>query len=265
MPTILYRKSLTEDSEREIMARYFPITDCMVGIKNELVIARYSAVPFYDEVEKGLALQGSKLINSFRQHNYIANFSYYYDIEDYTPHTWFRLQDVPKGGPYVVKGVTTSKKHQWDQMMFAPAREDAIRIAVDLKNDYYIGSQDIIVRQYVPLVRLGTGTHNMPFTNEWRFFMYKNQILSYGFYWSECDIKGNIDEKAFDLVDIVASLVAGHTNFYTLDIGQKDDGEWTVIEMNDGQMAGLSMNDPETVYRKLAAVLKDENVITKEI
>lgn len=256
MATVLYRKSLLEDSELEIIQRLFPSTDCMVGIHDDLVIGRCSCVPFYDEVEKGLAVQGSRLINTYSEHRYIANFDYYWDIQDLTFKTWFRLADVPRvEAPFVVKGTTTSKKHEWNKKMFAPTFADAVAIATDLKNDYYIGQQDIIVRKYEPLMRLGTGTHDMPFTNEWRFFFYRDIPLSYGFYWTECETKGVLDEGGIEIAKRAANILSKHTNYFTVDIGQKADGSWVVIEVNDGQMAGLSHNNPLVLYENLKKAL----------
>jgi len=256
MATVLYRKSLMEDSELEVLKKYFPVTDCMVGINNDVVIGRYSCVPFYSEVQQGLAVQGSRLINSLHEHSYIANFDYYWDIEKYTPKTWFKLSDVPEdGGPYVVKGVTTSKKSQWDTMMYAPDRKTATRIAVDLMNDYYIGSQDIIVRQFETLKCLGIGINGMRFNNEWRCFFYKKQMLSAGFYFTESDIMGEIDDAGYAFVNEVAQIVGEKTTFYTIDIGQKEDGSWIVVEMNDAQMAGFSYNDPDVLFGNLAKLI----------
>jgi hypothetical protein len=267
MAVILYRESLMEKGELDIIKKYFPyVVDSMVGIDNQMVIGRYSCVPFYTEVERGLNLQGSHLINSPAQHRYIANFDYYEDIELYTPKTYFRLADVPRnGGPFVVKGKTNSKKHQWNKMMFAPTFHDAVRIGVELKNDYWFANQDVIVREYVKLKQYGEGTHGLPFTNEWRFFFYKNTMLSHGFYWSESEIQGQLDSAGIQLAIKIAAIVSEKTNFFVIDIGQKEDGSWIVIEINDGQMSGFSCNDPETLYCNLAKALNDETMEAREI
>jgi hypothetical protein len=143
-------------------------------------------------------------------------------------------------------------------MMFAKDRQEAIRIAIDLKNDYYIGEQDIIVRKYEPLVNLGMGINGMPFSNEWRCFFYKKAFLSAGFYFTEAEHKGKIDFNGLKFVNKVANIVGEKTSFYTIDIGQKLDGSWTVIEMNDAQMAGYSYNDPETIFSILSKCLNEE-------
>ena len=58
-------------------------------------------------------------------------------------------------------------------------------------------------------------------------------------------------DKGIKFVQNVANIVAHKTNFYTIDIGQKINGDWTVIELNDGQMAGLSLCSPDELYRNL--------------
>jgi len=40
-----------------------------------IAIARYSVLPFYKELEADLAERGSKLINSYPQHQYVADIS----------------------------------------------------------------------------------------------------------------------------------------------------------------------------------------------
>jgi hypothetical protein len=71
-----------------------------------LVIGRYSVLPFYREVEADLAVNGCKLINSFAQHCWIANFEYYRHFKDVTPETWDDSQGkitlvCPKSGDHL--------------------------------------------------------------------------------------------------------------------------------------------------------------------
>jgi glutathione synthase/RimK-type ligase-like ATP-grasp enzyme len=43
--------------------------------------------------------------------------------------------------------------------------------------------------------------------------------------------------------------------FYTLDIAKMGD-KWRVVEINDGQMSGLSCIDSESFYSKLSSLVK---------
>jgi len=48
--------------------------------------------------------------------------------------------------------------------------------------------------------------------------------------------------------------IGNKVNFYTLDVAQTASGEWIVIELNDGSMAGLSCIEPDVFYQSLADV-----------
>lgn len=256
-PIILFRESMVTKEEVEIAkAAGFETTFSRMNLHNRLVIGRYSVLPFYRELEEDLKTNGSKLINSYFEHSYIASFDYYHDIDDLTFKTWFRLQDLPDQGPFVVKGVTNSKKHEWKTKMFAPDKRTAVHISSELSSDSLIGSQDIIVRKFEELEIVDVGINDLPMANEWRFFMYKDQILSHGFYWSSTDKRGIIDEGAFSLVREVGERMKNRLNFYVVDVAKKKDGSWVVIEFNDGQQSGLSENDPREMYSSLIKVLK---------
>src|SRR5690606_13491947 len=145
MHAIYYRSSLTPEEEVAAIRRHFPRhSDALVGITDALVVGRYSVLPFYADIEREFALQRSRLINTHRQHRYIADFEWYEDLKDLTPETWFRLSDVPKdGGPYVLKGRTNSRKHNWNTHMFAATFQDAVVVDGRLRQDSLIGDQDI--------------------------------------------------------------------------------------------------------------------------
>lgn len=259
-PIILFRDLPEFRDEKKVMEKYFPVTDSRVGIKDQLVVGRYSVLPFYRELEKDLRLQGSQLVNSPLEHSYIANFDYYEDIKAYTPKTYFSLAEVPKnGGPFVLKGRTNSKKHEWKTKMFAKNYQEVVPIFLELEKDGLISNQGVLVREYVPLKSFGESISGVPFSNEWRMFFYKNELLSYGYYWSSGEIlppKSALPLEAIDFAKEVAAIVSQNTNFFVLDIAEKESGGWVVIEINDGQMSGLSENDPDELYSNLAKALK---------
>lgn len=251
--TILYRESLTPKEEIVAAGLVLPISNTMVGLHNQLVIGRYSVLPFYDEIERGLALQGSRLINSWAEHRYMADFDYYFDIKDLTPKTYFSLAEVPdRGGPWVVKGCTNSRKHQWDTHMFASTKAEAIAVAVRLGQDDLIGTQKLLVREFVPLVTLETGINGLPFANEHRCFFLGEALLSTGFYWTQSEQTGVLAPEGLAVARRAAKAIAQKATFFAIDVAEKQDGGWTVIEVNDGQMAGLSLNDPTVLYGELA-------------
>jgi hypothetical protein len=258
-PIILFRKSLSEEGELEVCHQYFNVVEHRSEVPaNSLVIGRYSTLPYYDELEKDLS--HSRLINSYSQHKYIANFDYYNDVKEYTPETWFDDNFYTcEDGPFVVKGRTNSRKYNWNKHMFAKNKRAAIDVATVLNDDLHIGCQGIIYRRYVPLKTYEIGLNDLPFTNEWRVFCYQNKILSKGYYWSsaseETIAKAVWDDNATILVKKLISIVSEKVNFYVLDIAQIVDDRWILIEINDGTMSGLSENNSHTLYRNLAHYL----------
>jgi hypothetical protein len=55
-----------------------------------------------------------------------------------------------------------------------------------------------------------------------------------------------------ELIQEVIRRVGSKATFYVVDTAFKqDDGSPIVIELNDGQMSGLSANDPKVLYRSL--------------
>lgn len=261
-PVILFRSEYNLEEEKNIAKQYLPLVESRIDLKDSLVIGRYSVLPYYQELERDLLQQGSKLINSHQEHLYIANFEYYFDLEQYTPTSWFRLEDIrDKQGPFILKGVTNSRKHEWNKF-FAKDFDEAVKVYCELKNDSLIGNQDIVIRRFEKLKSYGTSLSGIPFANEWRFFFYKEHLLSYGFYWTGLENrpqKKDIDSEAIKLARKVAMVAKDKVNFFVVDVAQKENGEWILIELNDGQQSGLSDNDPKELYSNLNMYLNDDD------
>lgn len=261
-PTILFRPNEDNQEELEICKKYFDVktlrTRCRLHPADDRivlpVIGRYSVLPFYKELEDDLG-PDAYLINSYKQHKWIADFEWYFDanIQKVTPKTYFEHEfyQAPEG-EYIVKGKTNSRKFQWNTKMFADNKRKALAIGCELSNDGLIGPQGLIYREYIPLKTFEVGINNLPFSNEWRFFFYKDQLVDYGYYWSIAEnIDHVIDVEGIEFAENLAKVVMQYADFFTLDIAQTEYGDWILIEINDGQMAGLSCIDPDSFYSKL--------------
>lgn len=260
-PIILFRKDRDTEEEFDVARKHFDVVEFRSKVpSNCLVVARYSALPFYRELEIDLQNVGSRLINSHREHNWIASFDWYYYLKDYTPETWFEyeFQHCKIDGPFVIKGACNSRKHQWNTHMFAQDRGELTNVASLLANDPLIGPQGLIYRKYIPLKEIERcPIYGQPFVNEWRFFFYKENLLTYDYYWTNCNApeKFSITQDAIDLAKEIAAICSDHTNFFVLDLAEKADGGWILIEVNDGQMSGLSNNCPKKLYSGLSEAL----------
>jgi hypothetical protein len=254
-PIILFRPDYHSEKELAIAKKYFRVVTHRTECKDSVVIGRYSVLPYYRELQEDMWLNGCALINSYLQHNWIANFEYYEDLKEFTPESWYSLSDTDYNGPFVVKGITNSRKYQWNTHMYAADRNAAMRVASELYNDGLIGAQELVYRKYVPLRTFEIGINGTPFTNEWRFFCYKNTILGQGYYWSSADKPelGYLTTSALELVNKITEIAAQQCNFYVLDIAETVEGKWILIEINDGQMSGLSEVNPDILYRNMKA------------
>lgn len=266
---ILYRKGVNDDdSELQSAQNRFEVSHLRNAIPpNSIVIGRYSVLPFYKELELDLAQNGSRLINSFAQHQFLADMREWYPVlEGLTPKLYRRLQDLPEVGPFVLKGQTNSKKANWATHMFAATKRDAGDVWSRLADDTLIAQQEILARDYVPLKRLMTGFNGLPITKEFRFFVLFDRVLCGAFYWSnyvaDLDTVPQVDEVPKSFLREVINRIGSRANFYALDVAQTESGEWIVVELNDGQMSGLSCNDSQTFYGEIERALDSQKTIS---
>lgn len=227
--------------------------------KNDLVVPRYSSLPFFEELEADVNYLGAKLITSYQQHNYVADLqNYVVDLKELTPLTWSDLQAIPDEGPFILKG-TNSRKGQWDKLMYAADKKAAIEVHGRLSDDSLIGRQNIYIRQFVPLHTYFIGFGGLPITKEFRYFIFRGQILSGGFYWSshieDIEKVPSIDEVPSSFLDEAIRRVKDKIDAFALDVAQTADGNWIVVELNCSTMSGLSENDPNVFYKNLKSAL----------
>lgn len=261
-PQILFRRSLAEEGEYKVVRELFGsnvYTD-RSRCYNAIVIGRYSCLPYYEEYVADLDNRFCKPINSMQQHKWIAEHSYYDDLDEYMPKCWTddTIFLADKEQKFIVKGKTNSRKH-W-KYMYGENRKAALQIAAELSQDLLIGSQGIIYKEYIELESFDVDITGIPVSNEWRFFYLFDKLLCYGYYWSNFpEVQPTIDPKLINFAQTIADFIHKErlANFYVLDIAKKKDGGPILIEINDGQMSGLSNCNPTKLYRNLKNEIKD--------
>jgi len=222
------------------------------------VIGRYSVLPFYLELENDLRVAGTKLINSYRQHRYVADRkNYVYHLKELTFKTWnFRdIHTIPDNMPVVLKGETNGRKDKWNTHMFAKDKKEALQVYLRLQDDFSLASQEIYVRQYIPLKKMDEGNGGQPITMEFRFFVLYGQVVSGGYYWSSN--LGQLKEVPSptvvpqEFLQKAINMVKNNIPFFVIDVVQTESGDWLVVDLNDGQMAELFENDPNVLYKNM--------------
>ena len=275
-PVILFRETLAEEGELAVAKKYFHVIHQRSHAKeDELVIGRYSVLPYYEELTSDLHFRGARLINTNAGHRYIANLEDWYEDlgPELTPRTWFNgPSELPDDGrAFVLKGRTNSRKDRWRTLMFAANKREAIEIYCKLMDDCLIAPQGVVIREYRPLMSFPIeNLAGSPVTKEYRFFVYDGKVIAGGYYWSNFleELRTYEDSPFYPsaadvpvgvlqvFIDCIRKPVDGGPSFYVIDMGQLKTGGWIVIELNDGQMSGLSDVNPDLLYHGLAEALK---------
>jgi len=265
-PVILYRKSLMDAEELAAAKERFACVFQRTALRrDDLVIPRYCVLPEPVELQDDVDLVGANLLNDLRQHRYLADMrNWVEDLREFTPKTWYRLEDVDEDGPYVLKGQTNSRKGDWNTHCFAKDRAAMEQVYWRLCTDGLIGlgQQQIYIRKYVPLAKLIDGLNGIPVTREFRFFTAFGKILCGAYYWQnyleDLPAVPDVSEVPIAFVQSVLDRVKDHANGIVIDVAQTATGDWICIELNDLCMSGLSCNDPKILYTRLKEVLFEQ-------
>ncbi len=109
------------------------------------------------------------------------------------------------------------------------------------------------MREYVELRPVEDPFPNrIPTSYEFRTFWWRGHLVGFGRYWwqgARYDITR--EEKADAL--LVAKRAARRINvpFLVVDVAQRRDGNWIVIECNDGQESGYTGVSPISLWRRM--------------
>ncbi|PSK90695.1 ATP-grasp domain-containing protein [Taibaiella chishuiensis] len=174
-------------------------------------------------------------------------------IKDLTPATVFeKLEDensisrlIGKAAvfgdrPVVVKDFVKSEKHDWARACFVPRASDtaALRQVIDtllqLRGKYL--NEGLVIREFMDLSPLTLHTKSgMPLTEEYRLFFLQKQLLGIYNYWEEGGYRPGLPDTT--IFEAIAQKI--DSNFFTMDIARKTDGAFIIMELGDGQVAGL--------------------------
>jgi hypothetical protein len=258
-PFVLYRDSSLNDTAefnaiRSVVANSDDPSNIVPG---SVVFPRFRTIPFGKELAQSVEDNGSQLINSWEQYLYVSDLhNWVKDLGDLTPSAYSveNIPDLPEG-EYFVKGVTNSVKHDWLGSAFAPTVDDVSRVVDNLSQHSVVGSQDVVIRPFVRYRQLAVMETSQPVFNEWRVFVLNGQIMAKGFYWSKqqhlfdiSEIQPLNIELFYNTIQEAIRLIGDRINFVVIDVAEKPDDSWDVIELNDGNMSGLCGVSPKILW-----------------
>jgi len=221
----------------------------------------------YGHLYQALLGRGLRLINDPAAYRHCHHLPESYSaIEQHTPRSvWLRtgadlsmdtIMDLlrPFGSaPIVLKDFVKSRKHEWHEACFIPSAADRGQVERVVKRFLELQEDDLneglVFREFVEFEPL---THHsksgMPLTKEFRLFFLDGKLVFWTNYWEEGDYAGLM--PAVDQFLEVAGKV--QSRFFTMDVAKRKDGEWVIVELGDGQVAGLPDNaDVRLFYRSL--------------
>ncbi|MCP4520778.1 MAG: ATP-grasp domain-containing protein [Cytophagales bacterium] len=241
--------------------RFIPTVD-----NKEIAIYRgWMLTPFqYTQLYNGLLDRNIQLINNpdeYQHCHYLPDS--YHKIAHKTPKSsWtkklddkiiFELISSFGESPIIVKDFVKSEKHNWEDACFIPNASDTHHVKnivakfLDLRRESL--NEGLVFRAFEELEFLTKHSKSgMPLTKEFRLFFFEKQIVQVFNYWDE-GIYGEIKPPLDEFIEIAQTI---ESNFFTMDIAQKKDGEWIIMELGDGQVAGFPDNaDRKSFYESL--------------
>ncbi len=204
----------------------------------------------YEQIYAALARKKIMLVNSPEQHGKSMELDHYYEpIADLTAET--RLATDPSqareiaaalGLPLFVKGsLQSAKARGWEACVARSEEGLAARIS-ELLADERKARGKVMVRRLLALRHVRTSERGVPQAREYRVFVYQGKSLALGAYWPGEDELSELSASERAEVVALATLAANRvgTPFLAVDVAQKEEGQWVVIELGDGQFAGAS-------------------------
>ena len=231
----------------------------------------------YQALYGALRARGIALINSpvaYRNCHYLPES--YPLIREETPATvWLPLDAcgdldrilallAPFGDqPVIVKDYVKSRKHEWFEACYIPSAAD--RQAVDRVITRFLElqgddtSEGLVFRSYVAFQPIGAHPQSgMPLTREHRLFFLDGALLADAPYWD-----APIDETAELPIEHFTRIAARvPSRFFTMDVAQRIDGSWMIVELGDAQVAGLPERlDATAFYAALSRAGRDAGAV----
>lgn len=258
-PQLFSYESLTKDNDVEFATRRIKHNDTL----QKTIYRGWMLKPSqYTLLYNKLLTKNYKLINSpteYQNCHYLPD-SYKF-INGHTPKTiWLKVENqqvnydevfnaikIFGNLPLIVKDFVKSQKHYWDTACFIPSAADKDKVKSVIEKFVELQNADLneglVIREFVELNDLTTHSKSgMPLKQEYRLFFLNGQLLGSYDYWEEGEYSAD-EHPPLDLFKDIAKGVESH--FFSMDIAKTKSGEWIIIELGDGQVAGL----PDKVNR----------------
>jgi hypothetical protein len=230
------------------------------GLTEVSAIARFGAVEDYDKLYAELIEVGVRLVHSPEQHQLCSELPLWYPLlEGMTPESWWfeKAPDAERAGnlagwPLFLKGSRQTSRHNASLSIIRDEASYDAAVA-SFATDRMLHWQQIVIRRFEQLRPLEADMGpKIPASFEFRSFWWNGQLAGVGPYFSEFaryDWTEVERDAALSLAAEAARRVA--LPFIVIDLAQRTDGKWIVIEINDAQECGYTGVMPLPLWQRM--------------
>ena len=155
--------------------------------------------------------------------------------------------------PVIVKDFEKSRNHEWLEACFVPSASDrlaaerVVRRFLELQGDDLEGG--LVFRQLISFRPIGTHLRSdLTLSEEYRIFWLDGSPVFWSPYWPE----GSYPTTRPPIEQFARVAAKVESRFFAMDLAERSDGEWLIMEIGDAQVTGLPrVGDSEQFYETL--------------
>jgi hypothetical protein len=228
----------------------------------------------YEYLYNRLLSYGYKLINNPTEYLNCHHFpEYYKHISEHTSKAWW--SGTWSEHPYSKKGEETF----WepvrsmlgdiiikDYVKSEKGNPDLFILKKELTNDefnervqQFVGARGKLFNKGIVFKAVENLKKYEGQTNEWRFFFLNKKLLICN---QNSDTPTIVNAPSDDIIIEMKKIADTiESNFFTIDIAQKEDGGWMILELGDGQVSGLPLEgDALSFYGNMRKIITEVEV-----
>lgn len=159
--------------------------------------------------------------------------------------------------PWFIRGAMLSNKKKGVEACVAQTLGDARRIVVELLDNAHLSRGRVLIRELLTLRTAPIHGYGLPAGREYRVFLYRGEVMGHGFYWPYLlDFHALALDEEQAVLDLARAAAARlPAPWVSVDIAQRQDGRWILLETGDPQFSGLGLMSGEAMLRRLVAAV----------
>lgn len=225
----------------------------------------------YEAIYEAALRRRVRLVNDPQEHLRALEFDRAYPLlegitptsevlgEGSTPAQW-KEAGQRLGFPVFVRGAARSRKQAGWKACVAENEEELLSLVEGMFALPYRARGRVIVRRLVPLRYNRLSDEGFRMGREYRVFLLGERVVGYGYYWEGWDELRDLSapEESAMLSLAIEAARRVRSPFLAVDVGQQEDGTWTIIEVGDAQFAASGQMERLPLWSRLRNAIEGE-------